>query len=122
MRWLLRWQHAAPGTQLAGERGVLEILRQLQGFEAPANSWETGFCGSASRLTRPRFSINSASRSGRWGRLSPHPATLEAITSGGRRVIPTSVAPIAFFVRDDAEWMAARRGIIKMMAGRRRKD
>src|SRR5438132_11117173 len=45
-----------------------------------------------------------------WGRWSPHPATLEAITSGGRRVIPTSVAPIAFFVRDDAEWMAARRG------------
>src|SRR5260370_2549137 len=34
MRWLLRWQHAAPGTQLTGERGTLEILRQLQGFEA----------------------------------------------------------------------------------------
>ena len=28
---------------------------------------------------------------------------------GGRRVIPTSVAPIAFFVRDDADWMAATR-------------
>ncbi len=40
MRWLLRWQHAAPATQLTGERGLLEILRQLQGFEAPANSWE----------------------------------------------------------------------------------
>ncbi len=25
-------------------------------------------------------------------------------------MIPTSVAPIAFFVRDDADWMAARRG------------
>jgi len=35
---------------------------------------------------------------------------LEAVTSGGRRVIPTSVAPIAFFVRDDADWMTARRG------------
>jgi ATP-dependent Lhr-like helicase len=48
-----------------------------------------------------------------WGRLSPHPATLE---SGGgdsgaprqRRVIPTSVAPITFFVREDADWMALR--------------
>src|ERR1035438_7003212 len=46
-----------------------------------------------------------------WGRLSPHPATLE--TSGTdengnenrRRVIPTRVAPIAFFVREDADWM-----------------
>ena len=40
MRWLLRWQHVAPGTQLPGERGTLEVLRQLQGFEAPANAWE----------------------------------------------------------------------------------
>jgi len=47
---------------------------------------------------------------------------LEAITSGGRRVIPTSVAPIAFFVRDDAEWMAARRGHYQDDGGRRRKD
>src|SRR5437016_14118068 len=33
MRWLLRWQHIAPGTQVVGERGTLEVLRQLQGFE-----------------------------------------------------------------------------------------
>src|SRR6202008_4767780 len=31
MRWLLRWQHVAPSTQLLGERGTLEALRQLQG-------------------------------------------------------------------------------------------
>jgi ATP-dependent Lhr-like helicase len=110
MRWLLRWQHAAPGTQLTGERGVLEILRQLQGFEAAANSWEH-------RILRQRISgyapqiVDQLCLTGAvgWGRLSPHPATLETVTSGGRRVIPTSVAPIAFFVRDDAEWMAARR-------------
>ena len=40
MRWLLRWQHVAPGTQVVGERGALEVIRQLQGFEAPANAWE----------------------------------------------------------------------------------
>ena len=40
MRWLLRWQHVAPSTQLLGERGTLEVLRQLQGYEAPANAWE----------------------------------------------------------------------------------
>ena len=111
MRWLLRWQHAAPGTQLIGERGVVEILRQLQGFEAPANSWEN-------RILRQRISgytpqiLDQLCLTGAvgWGRLSPHPATLEAVTSGGRRVIPTSVAPISFFVRDDGDWMAARRG------------
>ncbi|HMD39120.1 MAG TPA: hypothetical protein VKH15_07555, partial [Candidatus Acidoferrum sp.] len=44
-----------------------------------------------------------------WGRLSPHPATLEALTKEKRRVIPTSVAPITFFVREDAEWMISQR-------------
>src|SRR5207248_2500743 len=36
MRWLLRWQHVAPGTQVQGERATLDVLRQLQGFEIPA--------------------------------------------------------------------------------------
>src|SRR5512142_2316041 len=40
MRWLLRWQHVAPGTQAHGARGRLELLRQLQGFEVPASAWE----------------------------------------------------------------------------------
>ncbi len=46
-----------------------------------------------------------------WGRLSPHPATVDTSvnTSGDgqrtRRVIPTSVAPITFFLRDEADWM-----------------
>ena len=29
-----------PESQLQGERAILEILRQLQGFEIPANAWE----------------------------------------------------------------------------------
>ncbi|MGA7755315.1 MAG: DEAD/DEAH box helicase, partial [Candidatus Sulfotelmatobacter sp.] len=40
MRWLARWQHVAPGSQVSGERGTLEVLQQLQGFEIPANAWE----------------------------------------------------------------------------------
>src|SRR6201999_2618000 len=50
-----------------------------------------------------------------WGRLSPHPATIDSGGSDGepnqerrRRVIPTRVAPIAFFVREDADWMQPR--------------
>src|SRR5882724_2908863 len=34
MNWLLRWQHIAPGMQVRGEHGTLEVLRQLQGFES----------------------------------------------------------------------------------------
>ncbi len=43
-----------------------------------------------------------------WGRLSPHPATLENSADGKRRIIPTSVAPITFFVREEAGWMSPR--------------
>src|SRR5947209_7387750 len=40
MRFLLRWQHVAPGTQLEGKRGLLEAVTQLQGFDIPAVAWE----------------------------------------------------------------------------------
>jgi ATP-dependent Lhr-like helicase len=110
MRWLLRWQHVAPGTQLLSERGMLEALQQLQGFEAPARAWERQILARRVAGYDPhvldRLCLTGAVG---WGRLSPHPATLEAVTSEGRRVIPTSVAPITFFVREDAEWMIPRR-------------
>ncbi len=115
MRWLLRWQHMTPGSQLSGERGLLEVLRQLQGFEIPANAWERQVLARRVRDYDPA-ALDQLCLTGAigWGRLSPHPATLEECgtdgdesgrVNGRRRVIPTSVAPITFFVRDDAEWM-----------------
>ena len=41
-----------------------------------------------------------------WGRLSPHPA-FESADDGRRRVRPTRVAPLAVFLREDAEWLLA---------------
>ncbi|MGA2353241.1 MAG: DEAD/DEAH box helicase [Terriglobales bacterium] len=112
MSWLLRWQHIAPGTQVRGEHGTLEVIRQLQGFEIPASAWERFIL--ARRITDyDPANLDQLCLSGAvgWGRLSPHPATLE--TTGPdenghenrRRVIPTRVAPIAFFVREDADWL-----------------
>ncbi len=112
MRWLLRWQHVAAGTQVygQGERGTLEVLRQLQGFEVPASAWEREVL--ARRIVKydPKV-LDQLSLTGAvgWGRLSPHPATLEDSTDGRRRVVPTSVAPITFFVREEADWMVSRR-------------
>jgi ATP-dependent Lhr-like helicase len=121
MQWLLRWQHVAPGTQVAGERGTLEVLRQLQGFEIPANAWERQVLARRIVDYDPKW-LDQLCLTGAvgWGRLSPHPATLdyssasrgtEAESSAPvrqRRVIPTSVAPITFFVREDADWMTPR--------------
>jgi ATP-dependent helicase Lhr and Lhr-like helicase len=124
MQWLLRWQHLAPGTQVAGERGTLEMLRQLQGFEIPANAWERQVLARRIVDYDPKW-LDQLCLTGAvgWGRLSPHPATLDSNVSHGisqgtdaqpnapsrqRRVIPTSVAPITFFIREDADWMTPR--------------
>ncbi len=123
MRWLMRWQHVVPGTQVTGERGTLEVLQQLQGFEIPANAWERQVLARRIADYDPKW-LDQLCLTGAvgWGRLSPHPATLDyPITKGKddssetaapaprqRRVIPTSVAPITFFVREDADWMIPR--------------
>jgi ATP-dependent Lhr-like helicase len=159
MRWLLHWQHLAPGTQVKAERGVLEVIRQLQGFEAPANAWEPHILAPRVAGYDPQ-SLDRLCLTGAvgWGRLSPHPATLEpgeasaATLSGSfrkachserseesrsapgrrssdeeveqseiprcarndtpamaaRRITPSSVAPIAFFVREESDWMISR--------------
>jgi ATP-dependent Lhr-like helicase len=121
LQWLLNWQHVAPGTQVSGERGTLEVLRQLQGFEIPANAWERQVLARRVVDYDPKW-LDQLCLTGAvgWGRLSPHPATLEYANPSGadteagapaprqRRVIPTSVAPITFFVRDDADWMSPR--------------
>jgi ATP-dependent helicase Lhr and Lhr-like helicase len=118
LRWLMRWQHVAPGTQVVGERGTLEVLQQLQGFEIPANAWERQVLARRIAEYDPKW-LDQLCLTGAvgWGRLSPHPAMLDTGGSANgssesssaprqRRVIPTSVAPITFFVREEADWMA----------------
>lgn len=100
MQWLLRWQHLAPGTQMHGEQGLLEVLKQLQGFEIPANAWER-------QVLAKRVDDYGADLLDKlcltgvvgWGRVSPY-------DGDKKRVMPTSVAPITFFVREDSNWLA----------------
>jgi ATP-dependent Lhr-like helicase len=89
---------------------MLEAIRQVQGFEAPANSWESQILKRRVADFDPKI-LDQLCLTGAvgWGRLSPHPATLGALTNEKRRVMPTSVAPITFFVREDADWMIPRR-------------
>jgi ATP-dependent Lhr-like helicase len=108
MRWLFQWQHVAQGSQLLGERGTLEALRQLQGYEAPANTWEHHVLARRVVNYDPKH-LDQLCLSGAigWSRFSPHPATLMDASERGRRVTPTSVAPITFFARDDADWISS---------------
>jgi len=119
MRWLLRWQHVSTGTQCFGERGMLEVLQQLQGFEAPSNAWERQILRSRIADYDPKV-LDRLCLTGAvgWGRLSPHPAILRGAADTRHRVTPTSAAPITFFVREDADWMGLQhRGKDENLAG-----
>jgi ATP-dependent Lhr-like helicase len=107
MRWLLQWQHLAPQTQLSGEEGVLDALRQLEGFEAPAIEWERTLLPARVANYDPRW-LDALCLSGAvgWGRISPHPAWSSADEAARpRRVIPTNAAPITFYIRETADWL-----------------
>ncbi len=82
----------------------------MQGFEAPANSWERQILARRVADYDPKV-LDHLCLTGAvgWGRVSPHPATLETVSAERRRVVPTSVAPITFFVREDADWMIPHR-------------
>lgn len=110
MQWLLKWQHLAPGTALAGEHGLLEIIRQLQGFEVPARLWESEIF--AKRLKfYDKAMLDQLCLSGAvaWGRLSPHSAFQQQVSEEDiprvKRIIPTSVAPITFYLRAESDWL-----------------
>jgi len=106
LRWLLRWQHLAHTTQLTGEEGVLEALVQLEGFEAPAIEWERHLLPQRVKNYDGKW-LDALCLSGAvgWGRISPHPAWAAGDGAAPRRVIPTNMAPITFYLRESADWL-----------------
>ena len=106
------WQHVAPGSQLHGADGALELIRQLQGYEIPASAWESEILSRRIANYDPAF-LDELCLAGEvmWARISPHPAITE-----NRRVRPTRIAPVALFLREDAGWLTAARSSIDSSA------
>ena len=99
IRFLLEWQRATPGTRLSGDAGLIEVVEQLQGFEAAAAAWESAILPN---------------------RLADfHASTLDALTLGGelawgrfarRSGPPPSAAlsrngPVTMALREDVPWL-----------------
>ncbi len=107
-RWLFEWQHVSPATRVTGERGTLEIISQLAGYEAPSSAWETEIL--PRRITQyagtylDRLCLTGTIG---WGRLSPHPAFITGDEKPSR-ITPTSSAPITFFIREEADWIVIK--------------
>ncbi|MBL8217525.1 MAG: DEAD/DEAH box helicase [Bryobacterales bacterium] len=101
--FLQRWQHVTPGGQLHGADGVLEIVKQLQGYEIPAAAWESQILSSRVANYDPSL-LDELCLSGEvmWARVSPHPALED---SEGRKVRATRVAPLTLLERAESHWL-----------------
>ena len=118
MRFLLRWQHVAPATQLEGRRGLRAVVEQLQGFELAAGAWEDAVLPARVAGYRPEW-LDELCFSGEvaWARLAvrePDPGTEGGeppAPSGRGGLAPSRATPLAFALRDDLPWLlAAARG------------
>jgi ATP-dependent Lhr-like helicase len=109
--FLQRWQHLARGTQLHGVDGTLQVIKQLQGLEFPAQDWERRVLATRVSRYRPEY-LDKLCASGEvmWGRISAHPAFEESSAARSRRIRPTRVAPIALFLRENADWLLHEHG------------
>jgi ATP-dependent Lhr-like helicase len=71
-RFLVRHQHLQPQTKLQGKVGLLALIEQLEGFEAPAGHWEKYLLPARLESYDPAW-LDSVTFFGHaaWGRLRP---------------------------------------------------
>ena len=119
IRFLLRWQHVQPGSQLHGRDGVHQVIRQLQGMELPAPAWEQHVLPARIAAYDPA-ELEHLCLAGAvtWGRLrrdtggpeddpavaklwDAAPLALRPSNGKARRTTPTRSAPLAFVIRED---------------------
>jgi len=100
VRFLAGWQHATPTTRAEGRAGLLAVLEQLQGIEAPAAEWEAHILPARVEGYDVRW-LDELCLSGEvvWGRLTPR------AERAGRAGTPSPSTPLAFVVREDLPWM-----------------
>ncbi len=118
LRFLLEWQHVAPGTRLEGPPGVARVVEQLQGFDLAAGAWEPEVLASRVQGYRPEW-LDAQCLSGRigWLRLAPPssrgrtgsvpaPTLGEPVSGSSTRARVTSRStPLSLVLREDLGWL-----------------
>jgi ATP-dependent Lhr-like helicase len=99
IRFLVRWQHAMPGTRLHGVEGVAKVVEQLEGLELPAAAWERDILPARIHDYQPAM-LDELCLSGEmaWARLRVTPP--EAEPSPRARA-----GAIGLFTRAHAGWL-----------------
>jgi len=108
IRYLLRWQHVLPGTQLHGAVGLAEVLGQLQGFQVASAAWESEVLPARLGRYEPAL-LDQLCLGGDivWGRL----CTAElAGPEPQRRAPPGRATPLSLVRRDDLPWLLEAMG------------
>ena len=107
MRFLFRWQHVAPGTQVRGRTGLGAVIEQLQGFEAAAGAWERQLLARRIDGYLPVW-LDDLCLSGElaWGRLG-----LRRGDEGRSGATTSRATPVTLGLRGDFDWLTvAARG------------
>jgi ATP-dependent Lhr-like helicase len=113
MRFLVSWQHVGPGQRLLGSGGLLEVIEQLQGYEAGVETWE-------SSILPARVAGYHAALLDEWcargevsfGRLTLRVADRPGTPARRGGATPSPATPVSLFCREDLDWLlaAARNG------------
>jgi ATP-dependent Lhr-like helicase len=106
VRFLARWQHVAPGSQLEGRSGLLSAIEQLQGIEVPAGDWEAHVLADRVRGYDPRW-LDELCLAGEvaWGRLTPRPERDDETPPRRGTATPSRSTPLTLVVREDLAWL-----------------
>jgi ATP-dependent Lhr-like helicase len=91
LRFLARFQHLTTEQHLEGPEGLFEVLRRLEGFEAPASSFEADLLPGRMKAYDPSW-LDALCLGGRaaWGKRQESP---------GRKAL-TRATPVSLFERE----------------------
>ena len=109
VRFLACWQHLAPDTRAEGRAGLLSVIEQLQGVEAPAGEWERHLLPARVAGYDPRW-LDELCLAGQvaWGRLTPRAEATPGDEPGHRGTsTPSPATPLALVCREDLGWTLA---------------
>jgi ATP-dependent helicase Lhr and Lhr-like helicase len=107
LRFLVGYQHLQPETRQRGQAGLLALIEQLEGFEAPAGHWEKYILPARLEAYDPGWldALTFMGQAG-WGRLRPT-AWLQGHGEANGRPMKalTRSTPITLMLHDHAAWL-----------------